>query len=187
MFRGVLWVDADEVDAAMEANDDGLTDMQRRFVEEYVKNPNATEAYRKAGYKSQGRAAENNASRLMGNDRVKSAIEIALRAKSEQAKVDAAWVLTELVKNAKRASQAEPVRDSNGLPIGEYRYDGATVNGSLKLIGLHLGMFPQKREVYGKDGKDLFPPPGLSDEELRKLSPEELAQRHQQALGLGGK
>jgi hypothetical protein len=40
--------------------------------------------------------------------------------------------------------QAEPVRDKDGNPTGEYRYDGAVANKALELLGRHLGMFADK-------------------------------------------
>lgn len=60
--------------------------------------------------------------------------------------VDREWVLRKLIDNVDRAMQAEPVRDSEGNPTGEYRYDGATANRALELIGKEFGMFVQRHE-----------------------------------------
>ena len=60
--------------------------------------------------------------------------------------VDRDWVLRKLIDNANRAMQAEPVMDSDGNPTGEYKYDGATANRSLELIGKEFGMFVQRHE-----------------------------------------
>jgi phage terminase small subunit len=43
-----------------------LSPKQKRFVDEYLIDTNATAAYKRAGYKCQGRAAENAASRMLG-------------------------------------------------------------------------------------------------------------------------
>jgi phage terminase small subunit len=59
-----------------------LTTRQQAFVREYLIDLNATAAYKRSGYKSQGRAAENAASRMLGFVGVKAAIEAAL-AKAE--------------------------------------------------------------------------------------------------------
>lgn len=52
-----------------------LTEKQRRFCEEYIKELNAGEAYIKAGYNAKDKTvARNNASRLIANDSVKNYI-----------------------------------------------------------------------------------------------------------------
>lgn len=45
-----------------------LTDKQKRFCHEYLKDMNATQAYIRAGYEPKG--ADGNGTRLIGNDRV---------------------------------------------------------------------------------------------------------------------
>lgn len=51
-----------------------LTLKQRRFIEEYCVDLNATAAYIRAGYNARGHAAESNASRLLSNAEIQSAI-----------------------------------------------------------------------------------------------------------------
>ena len=60
---------------------------EQAFVDEYLRDFNATEAYKRAGYKSQGRAAGNNASRLMGKDRIQEAIRAAMAQRAQAAGV----------------------------------------------------------------------------------------------------
>ena len=74
---------------------------------------------------------------------LKAAAEEQSRAKYA---VDRDWVLRKLIDNANRSMQAEPVKDSDGNPTGEYRYDGATANRALELIGKEFGMFVQRHE-----------------------------------------
>lgn len=117
---------------------DGLTDMQRRFVEEYAKIPNATQAYENAGYKARGHAAGVAASRLLTNVDVRNAIDAALRAKSERTKMDADWIVRRLRKNYFRADKAEQF---------------SAANRALELCGKSIGMFKDQMELTGKDGK----------------------------------
>jgi phage terminase small subunit len=49
-----------------------LTDKQRRFVDEYLIDFNATAAYKRAGYVAKGNAAEAAASRLLSNVKVQA-------------------------------------------------------------------------------------------------------------------
>lgn len=53
---------------------DNLTPRQRTFVEAYLVSGNATQAYQEAGYTSTGKAIGNNAARLIGSDRIKTAL-----------------------------------------------------------------------------------------------------------------
>lgn len=74
----------------------GLTPKQQRFVDAYLVDLNATQAYIRAGYMARGNAAEVNAARLLRNAQVTAAIA-AQRAKlSEAAQVEAVRVVKEL-------------------------------------------------------------------------------------------
>ena len=41
--------------------------------------------------------------------------------------------------------------DAQGNPTGVYRYDGATANRALELLGKELGMFIDRKEVRHKN------------------------------------
>lgn len=51
-----------------------LTDNQKKFCKEYIKNGNATEAYLKA-YKCTPKTANSNGSKLLGNEKIKAYLE----------------------------------------------------------------------------------------------------------------
>ena len=53
----------------------GLQPRHRRFVEEYVRDWNATAAYKRAGYQATGHGAESNASRLCRRPDVAAAVD----------------------------------------------------------------------------------------------------------------
>lgn len=75
-----------------------LTPRQARFVEEYLKDLNATAAYIRAGYRARGNSAEANAARLIRNDKVAAAIEVAMKERSTRNNIDADRVLKELAR-----------------------------------------------------------------------------------------
>ncbi len=127
-----------------------MTPNQERFVEEYLKDLNATQAAIRAGYSEKG--ATVRGSELLANRKVADAIQEAKDKRSGRVKVDADWVLERLVRNAERGAQAEPVTDRLGNPTGEYQYEGGVVNKALELIGKHVGMFTDKLEVSGPKG-----------------------------------
>ena len=76
----------------------GLRGKQQRFVEEYLIDLNATQAYIRAGYAVKNdETASVMASRLLGNDKVQTTIQEALKARQERTKIDADYVLKRLV------------------------------------------------------------------------------------------
>lgn len=77
---------------------DTLTDRQRRFVEEFLADGNATAAYKRAGYKAGGNSAESAASRLLRNVQVAEAIAAAQKERSQRTLVTADDVLRELAR-----------------------------------------------------------------------------------------
>ncbi|NOV25900.1 terminase small subunit [Cupriavidus necator] len=68
-----------------------LTDKQRRFVDEYLIDLNATQAAIRAGYSE--RTASEQSSRLLGNVKVAAAIERAQAKRSERTQITADKVL----------------------------------------------------------------------------------------------
>lgn len=76
-------------------NPHGLTDKQERFCQEYAANGgNATRAYISAGYATDG--AEQNASRLMANDKVQAFIAELRKTVAEKLGMDAEYLLGHL-------------------------------------------------------------------------------------------
>lgn len=72
-----------------------LTPKQRRFVDEYLVDLNATQAAIRAGYSA--RTAESQASRLLSNVNVAQAIQAAQSQRSQRTQIDADYVLARLV------------------------------------------------------------------------------------------
>jgi phage terminase small subunit len=122
-----------------------LTDKQARFVEEYLVDLNATQAAVRAGYSEDSAASIGHEN--LRKPEIAQAISAAKLARGERAQVSAEWVLKRLVENVERAMQTQPVRDNEGSPTGEYRYEGNVANRALELVGKHLGMFTDKLQV----------------------------------------
>ena len=127
-----------------------LTARQLRFVDEYLKDLNATQAAIRAGYKATTAVAAN-AARLLKNDKVQEAIEARKQTRVERVELEQDWVVNELRKVAQRCL---PVEDDDGKPIAHIVNVGVK---ALELLGRHQGIFIDKREITGKDGKDLVP------------------------------
>lgn len=127
-----------------------LTDKQKRFVEEYLVDLNATQAAIRAGYSA--KTAEAQASRLLRNVKVQEAVAAGQEARSARVELTQDWVLDRLREVTERCMQHEAVLDQEGNPTGEYKFNAAGANKAIELIGKHLGMFKEKVELSGGDG-----------------------------------
>lgn len=140
-----------------------------RFAHEIAKGSSSRDAYKAAGYETKSDAAADAcASRLLSSAAIKARVQelqegISARA-IEKTAISKAWVIAKLVENVERAMTAEPVRDAEGNPTGEYKYNGNVANRALELIGKEQGMFVDRKEV-GKPGDFA----DLSDAELDEL------------------
>lgn len=95
-----------------------LTPKQRRFVDEYLVDLNATAAARRAGYSA--KTAEQQGPRLLVNVGVSSAIAAAQQERSERTRIDADWVLRTLAAE-KTADLASIFDDRHNLrPISDW-------------------------------------------------------------------
>src|SRR5262249_31760133 len=74
-----------------------LTDRRRRFVDEYLKDLNATLAYQRAGYTGSSQVAAVEGHRLLGEPRIADAIALAQFQRAKRTHVEADAVLHELV------------------------------------------------------------------------------------------
>ena len=137
-----------------------LTPKQQRFVEEYLIDLNATQAAIRAGYKN-GEIGRQ----LITKNNVSEAIQEAQNKRAERTEITQDYVLTNIQKVVERCMQQEAVQSRDGSPLLVEGPDGDLVclfefkeNGALKgleLLGKHLGMFKDKIEHTGPDGKDL--------------------------------
>src|SRR4051812_3868726 len=73
-----------------------LPPKQARFVEEYLDDLNATQAYIRAGYKTRGHGAEVEASKLLRKPEVQAAIQEGISKRSKRTQVAADKVLERL-------------------------------------------------------------------------------------------
>lgn len=142
-----------------------MTPKQEAFVREYLIDLNATQAAIRAGYSAKN--ADKIGSQLLGKTRVQEAIEAAKKELAKRVEVDQEYVVRIILETIERCRQAVPVTDRSGKPIMErtpegeiapvYAFDAKNVLKGAELLGKHLGIFIEKRELTGKDGKDLVP------------------------------
>lgn len=124
-----------------------LNDKQLRFVDEYIIDLNATQAAIRAGYSP--KTANEQGARLLAHVSVKAAIDAKMAKRAKKTNISQEWVLKQLQRVYKRCMQVTPITDSEGNPLGEYKFEHSGANKSLELIGKHLGMFSDKIKVSG--------------------------------------
>lgn len=104
-----------------------MTPKQRRFVDEYLIDGNATRAAKAAGYAG-GQSAEVTGHRLLRNPKVAAAIADGERQRQKRTQIDQDWVINKIVKT---------IEDCES---GENRNPHAVLKGT-ELLGRTLAMF----------------------------------------------
>jgi len=144
-----------------------LTPKQAAFVREYLIDLNASAAYRRAGYAGKGRTVEVNASKLLRNTVLASAIQAAMDERRKRVEITSDTVLKNIIEIGQRCLQRDPVmigkgRDRKRLTqeitdpeTGEeilaqvFQFDAQGALRAQELLGKHLKMFTDKVEHSG--------------------------------------
>lgn len=136
------------------------------FAGQVAKGVTGAEAAVIAGF-SQRRAIVT-ASELLARPEVKARIAelnvIIAERVTEKTGIDKAWVMNQLVEVVAMGKSAEPVRDAEGNPIGEYKQNLAAANKALELIGKEFSMFIDRSVVQ------TGPLDGVEHEDLKQIN-----------------
>lgn len=116
-----------------------LTPKQKRFVAEYLVDLNATAAAKRAGYSA--KTACEQASRLLANVKVQTAVQEARQARQERTEITQDMVLRETAKLA--FFDIRKMFDKNGKPLDISELDADT---AAALVGLDV------QDVTDNDG-----------------------------------
>ena len=79
---------------------DELTPKQRAFVNEYVKDLNATQAVLRAGYKMTNAAARTQGARLLANANVQKAVQETQETRAKASRITSEWIIQQVAKIA---------------------------------------------------------------------------------------
>lgn len=126
----------------------------RKFLEAYLKEPNATKSAILAGYSE--KSARQIGARLLTNTAIKQEIERIQKKVTEKTELNAEYVLNSIKNVAERCMQASPVMekvDGEWVETGEFRFDSSGANKALELLGKNLGLW---KEVGSKDNPLIF-------------------------------
>lgn len=136
-----------------------LTDKQKRFVEEYLIDLNATQAAIRAGY-SEDTARQIGAENL-SKPVIQEAIQQAQNKRSERTQITQDDVIRRLIEIAdistgkKSITETEIARTEGGVVVGtdveKTCFEPHAANKALELLGKHLGMFKDRVDVTTGD------------------------------------
>ena len=132
------------------------TNKQKRFIDEYLIDLNATQAAIRAGYSK--KTAQQISSNLLLNVVIQEAIQEKLKKIEKKSELSQQWVLDRLEEITDRCLQRVPVmyydkvekeyvqeKDANGEGVWTFQPAGA--NKAVENIGRHLGMFNDKLDI----------------------------------------
>jgi phage terminase small subunit len=156
-----------------------LTPKQKKFCQEYLIDLNGTQAAIRAGYSK--KTANEQASQLLAKLNIQAEVQKLMKERSERTQITQDRVIGELAKlgfsnmsdyaswndDKVSLSPSELLTEGQKAAVSEisqtFTKEGGSIKfklydkkGALELIGKHLGMFVDKHEIYGKDGKDII-------------------------------
>lgn len=139
-----------------------LNARQQRFVEEYIKNLNATESYMIAYCTNNNSTARTNGSKLLANPNIRKAIDEELKKIRSKNIADATEVM-EFLTSVMRGEVTEEQLNCKGYVVEI----GANVNSRLKageMLAKRYQLFSDKLEVSGNVGVQIISDIPLDDE-----------------------
>lgn len=164
-----------------------LTDKQKLFIQEYLIDLNATQAAIRAGYSID--TAGSIGHEILKKPEIQIAIQEAFDKRSKRTEITQDMVLAELARcgfsnmanyakwnpDGVTLVSSEDLTEDAARCVAEVSQtvtaEGGTVKfklhdkiSALEKVGRHLGMFKDKFELTGKDGKDLIPAKQTNEE-----------------------
>ena len=146
---------------------DGLTDKQALFVLEYLKDKSGKYAAIRAGY-SPNSAKQIACELLKEGHPVADAVEVALAEQAVRTQADADYVIRNLRQIVERTMQRAPVMVKDGKDWVQatddegnhiWQFDAKGANQALTLIGKHLGMYLDRKEITVPQGTGVLAVP----------------------------
>lgn len=138
----------------MTKKNEKLTPKQQRFVSEYLKTGNATEAVRQAGYQCKSDDATRvQGARLLTNANVARAIEKGQERRNDRLELEEDFELKKAIEIMQMCMEPKHVYGFDGKPVknsdGNYvmQFDSKGANTALQTIAKLRGKFVQKVQV----------------------------------------
>ncbi len=118
---------------------------QQCFVQEYLKDTNATQAAIRAGYSA--KTAQEQSSRLLSKVMIQAAVAEAQAVIAEKAEITQDWLIGEFKENHRLAREGNPMIDRYGKPTGGVMRQIAASNKAVESIAVITGFWVNKTKV----------------------------------------
>jgi len=161
----------------------GLTVEQEAYCRGRVMGMSIEEAISAAGSSISVKTARDweapNSGNKLVRDRINELAAIAQKNAILKSGLDREWVITRFMQVAERCMQAEPVRDREGNPTGEYTFNATGANQALSGLGDVLSLLKPVEKMPG-DGYE-----HLSADDIARIAAELAAQTGLLEAGAG--
>lgn len=131
---------------------DYLTEKQEVFCQAYVKDFNATNAAKKAGYSE--RSAYSTGHTLLRNPEVQKRLEELKKDRAEVLKIDAAWVLNNFIKLHKKCIEKDDKRTANNVLSNIAKHTGGFSDKLVHEAGDSLKELLLEANKNGRESKE---------------------------------
>lgn len=128
-----------------------MTDLQKRFADEYLIDSHIKNAAIRAGVK--GINPKNTGWQMMRNPEVRAYVEKRQDEIAEKAEISAVWVINRFKEISDRCMTAEPVMikvDGIWVESGEYQFDSTGANNATSNLGKIIGVFEKDNNQSNK-------------------------------------
>lgn len=158
-----------------------LTELQKRFADHYIETANATEAYKKAGYKSKSESAvQANACRLISNDKVRAYIDARMSEKDSERIASQDEILEHLTRVMRREEKEYTVvtlktkrvwfkegkrheEETERVEVVEIPTRVSDTNKAAELLGKRYNIWKESLELSGDAVIKVVLPPDWDD------------------------
>jgi phage terminase small subunit len=164
-----------------------LTPKQERFVQEYLIDLNATQAYLRAGFKAKESSARVQSCRLLADPNIASAIAKAREDQGKRLQATADDVLREIqrlamfdpavFKDVKSPEDVANLPEDARRAIVGWSWDrngNFTIKlvkeGALEMLGRHHGLFKERVEHSGPNGGPILVAATMTDAQLQAIA-----------------
>ncbi len=141
-----------------------LTDKQIKFVDEYMKDYNATRAYKAAGYAaSTDQIAATHGCRLLMNGKVQEAIQAKREKVAEKDLIDAEYIKQQahiLFRKCAGLDEIDKAQivDGQVQQVKVKEFNGAAANKALETLGKHVDIQAFKEQLKLEGEVDMISP-----------------------------
>ena len=121
-----------------------MQENHKRFADKYFETLNGKESAIYAGFSED--TAKQQAWQLLQREDIQEYLQKIREKYAIKSGISKQWIVERFKHISDACIQAEPVFDSDGNPIGEYRFDSSGANKSTEMLGKIIGVFEKDNE-----------------------------------------